>query len=318
MILKILRNEKYVGDLLQKKFITKDYLTHKKIENDGSEEKIYIRNHHEAIIDRTTWDRTQEELKRREVSAELKNKYSNRYWCSGKIICADCGSRFIIRRAKRKDIEYITWNCHEHSIHGRAKTDTFGKPIGCNMRMINNKSLLCCMQYVTSQVSDGFEDIIEEIIKEISSITDKDEIGSVNAVRNEISIVETKKLNMLDSFFEGKINEAEMLKFKERYDGELSRLNRKIDELENEADIIRNKTDSISKLRDTIHNSAVYSEEVYGEITDKIVVHDDYIIIQLKYLDFAFKLTYSTHGYKEKYTTVIESCERVEAIPNFV
>lgn len=31
MILRILRNEKYVGDLLQKKYITRDYLTHKKV-----------------------------------------------------------------------------------------------------------------------------------------------------------------------------------------------------------------------------------------------------------------------------------------------
>ncbi len=313
MILKILRNEKYVGDLLQKKFITKDYLTHKKIQNDGSEEKIYIRDHHKPIIDRATWERTQEELKRREVSVELKSKYSNRYWCSGKIVCADCGSRFIIRRSKRKGGDYITWSCNEHSTHGRVKTDTFGKSIGCNMRMINNKSLLCCMQYVTSQVSDGFEDIVDEIIEEISSVADSDERSSIDTVRNKIDIVEAKKLNMLDSFFEKKISEADMLTFKQKYDSELDKLKKQFDKLQNEADIIHDMTDSIAKLRDTIHNSAVYSEEVYGEITDKIVVCDEFIIIKLKYLDFAFKLTYSAHGYKEKYTTVIKSCERIPA-----
>ena len=40
----ILRNEKYVGDLLQKKYVTKDYLTHHKVINE-SEDKIYIENH---------------------------------------------------------------------------------------------------------------------------------------------------------------------------------------------------------------------------------------------------------------------------------
>ena len=44
MILNILRNEKYVGDLLQKKYVTKDYLTHHKVINE-SEDKIYIENH---------------------------------------------------------------------------------------------------------------------------------------------------------------------------------------------------------------------------------------------------------------------------------
>ena len=35
MVLRILRNEKYCGDLLQKKYRTTDHLTHRKIINDG-------------------------------------------------------------------------------------------------------------------------------------------------------------------------------------------------------------------------------------------------------------------------------------------
>ena len=51
--------------------------------------------------------------------------------------------------------------------------------------------------------------------------------------------------------------------------------------------------------------------QLYGEIVDKIIVYDDYMLVKLKYIDFAFKIKYSTHGYMEKYTTVIESCEIV-------
>ena len=40
MILNILRNEKYVGDLLQKKYVTKDYLTHHKVINESEEKYI--------------------------------------------------------------------------------------------------------------------------------------------------------------------------------------------------------------------------------------------------------------------------------------
>ena len=35
VILRVLKNEKYVGDLMQKKTITPDYLTHKKKYNRG-------------------------------------------------------------------------------------------------------------------------------------------------------------------------------------------------------------------------------------------------------------------------------------------
>lgn len=65
VILKILRNEKYVGDLCQKKTITPSYLTHKKKYNHGEEEKIYLKYHHEPIISRSLWEKTQEELKKR-------------------------------------------------------------------------------------------------------------------------------------------------------------------------------------------------------------------------------------------------------------
>ena len=41
------------------------------------------------------------------------------------------------------------------------------------------------------------------------------------------------------------------------------------------------------------------------------LLYDDYMLVKLKYIDFAFKIKYSTHGYMEKYTTVIESCEIV-------
>ena len=61
----ILQNEKYVGDLIQKKTITPDFLTHKRKTNNGEEEMVIIRDHHEPIIDRTTFDFVQSEFKRK-------------------------------------------------------------------------------------------------------------------------------------------------------------------------------------------------------------------------------------------------------------
>ena len=96
-ILRVLRNEKYVGDLCQKKTYTKNFLDHKKRYNRGAEEKIYLTDHHPeiAIISRDMWDATQAELQRRTTTAEQKSKHSNRYWASGKIFCGVCGERFV-------------------------------------------------------------------------------------------------------------------------------------------------------------------------------------------------------------------------------
>ena len=67
-ILKILRNEKYCGDLMQKKTYTPDYLSHQKKTNYGQEPKIYLRGHHEPIVDRPMWDAVQAELSQRRNS----------------------------------------------------------------------------------------------------------------------------------------------------------------------------------------------------------------------------------------------------------
>lgn len=62
---KVLKNEKYCGDLVQKKTYTPDYLTHEKKYNRGEEAMIIIRDHHTPIIDRKTWEAVQLELARR-------------------------------------------------------------------------------------------------------------------------------------------------------------------------------------------------------------------------------------------------------------
>lgn len=56
VILRILRNEKYCGDLVQQKTYTPDYLTHRKKYNQGQQEFIILRDHHAPIIDRDTFE----------------------------------------------------------------------------------------------------------------------------------------------------------------------------------------------------------------------------------------------------------------------
>ncbi len=109
-VTKILKNEKYVGDLLQKKTYTADYLTHRKKYNRGEEEQIYIKDHHEPIIDRETWESAQAILRHR-------GKHNNgtsssvRYALSGRIKCGICGGSFVSRNRSGAEGKYKTWAC---------------------------------------------------------------------------------------------------------------------------------------------------------------------------------------------------------------
>ncbi|HFU4497071.1 TPA: recombinase family protein [Streptococcus suis] len=59
---KILRNEKYCGDVLMQKTITIDYLSHQTKINEGEAEQYFIADHHDPIVDKEVWNKAQEIL----------------------------------------------------------------------------------------------------------------------------------------------------------------------------------------------------------------------------------------------------------------
>ena len=79
VILRILRNEKYCGDLVQKKTYTPDFLSHEKKYNQGEEEFIIIKDHHTPIISRAMFEEANRILDERSLSQEGKPKHSSRY-----------------------------------------------------------------------------------------------------------------------------------------------------------------------------------------------------------------------------------------------
>lgn len=63
MIQKILRNEKYAGDIMLQKFLTTDHISHRSVKNSCTEvPAYYIENHHTPIIERKTFERVQKIL----------------------------------------------------------------------------------------------------------------------------------------------------------------------------------------------------------------------------------------------------------------
>ena len=108
-VLKILQNEKYCGDLVQKKTYTPNYLTHEKRQNHGNEPLVRQISHHEPLVSRRVWNAAQERL------CERKEKKvpggSVRYPLSGKIICGFCGKPFAARTKVQKSGACPSWQC---------------------------------------------------------------------------------------------------------------------------------------------------------------------------------------------------------------
>lgn len=311
MIRRILRNEKYVGDVLQKKFVTVDYLTHKKVENRGQEEQILLHDHHEAIIDRPTWEAVQAELARRAEKQTDKSKYSNRYWCSGKIRCGACGSRFVPKITHRPNGDtYKIWECHSRAHYGNWKKNGQGDYVGCSMRILNDKTLTACVQFVLQQLDLDYDAMAQELAADIQKVlTDTPQGKDLSRLQTRQADLEHRKERVMDSYFGGDISKEEMLQMKAKYDEELEKINTQLLQYADMERIQAEQAKGLQELVQTIRACVTCSEEVFAEAVEEIVIYENYITIKIRYLPITFQIWYSTRGTRENYTTKIERWE---------
>lgn len=313
MIRRILRNEKYVGDLLQKKYVTVDYLTHRKVENRGREEQVYLRDHHTAIIDRETWESVQRELARRNAVQGDGSKYSNRYWCSGKIHCGGCGSRFTLRKTTRPNGDvYKTWGCHSRVHYGSWKQNGQGESVGCNMRMLNDKTLTACVQFVLQQLEINADAIVADLVEDIQKLqSTSQDSAAMESLRAKRAAVEEKKTRALDAFCGGQITGEDLAVLRSRYDQELDALDKQARQAEETIQTIEAQKAGLDGIVKTLRMGLDQSEEVYRETIERITVFEDYIDIKVCYVPEVFRLWYTTSGKRDNYTTVIDRWEMV-------
>ena len=212
-ILRVLRNEKYVGDLCQKKTYTKNYLDHKKRYNRGQEEMIYIEDHHPeiAIISRDMWNATQAELQRRTTTAEQKSKHSNRYWASGKIFCGVCGEHFVNKIKKTNAGTSRAWNCMNH-----VKASAF-RNAECSMsEWASDRSMKNIVLHILNVLVDNKEELKQEIIKDIAELSVEEKTKSADDIQSKIDKLEQRKLKLIDIRLADEITQADFkIKLKE-------------------------------------------------------------------------------------------------------
>ncbi len=228
-IVKILKNEKYVGDLVQKKTFTPDYLTHDKKYNHGEEEMVCLTDHHEPIISRELWNTVQAELQKRNRNGELGAGHSNRYVFSGKIKCGECGASFVSRKKYRQDGSfYKRWGCFTATNEGAKRFDTQGNEIGCDIgRLIRDDTAMDILKGSVQSLQMDTDWVIRNVTALAMEAIQLGETGSTDTeekLRYEIEKITKKKADVLDAFFSKTITKAEMHLMNEKYDGQLADL----------------------------------------------------------------------------------------------
>ena len=232
-IVKLLKNEKYVGDLIQKKTITPDYLTHAKKANHGEEELVIIRDHHQPIIGRELWGVVQEELKKRNRNGALGAGHSNRYIFSGKIKCGECGASFVSRQRKRKDGSLSRrWSCYSAVNEGGVHVDPQGNRVGCDVRMALRDEVAMDMLRQALRTlrldAGGLIDSVTAIALEAIRAGKQSGGERRESLELQLEQLNRKREAALDAFFSRDITREEMRRMTGRYDREAAELRERL------------------------------------------------------------------------------------------
>ncbi len=160
----ILRNETYTGDKRLQKNPPLDYLT-KKPDPNVEHVSYYLKDDHEAIIDRAAWEQAQEMLKRKQEEANQGiYKHGEQHPLYGKLFCGLCGAPYKRRTLRecsaRGGESYKAWNCRERQ-KGKGGN-------GCRNRIVREIPLTEEVERQTSKKVDAtaLEDIDRILVYE--------------------------------------------------------------------------------------------------------------------------------------------------------
>ena len=313
VILRVLRNEKYVGDLCQKKTFTPDYLTHAKKYNRGEEDKVYLYDHHEPIISRDLWNRTQAELQKKSPTSEQRMKHSNRYWCSGKICCGECDSHYVSRtKCLKNGALYKSWRCYAAANYGAPK-ERMGVQVGCSNSFINEKALLACMRYLITHIKVNYETLRSEIIHDIKALQSSS-IQETGRISGQIESLKEKKKKLIDLMLDGTLSKEDLKEQMAWYDEQIQELDLSLEKSVRDNKIMDRQAmeqETYIAALDDILSFDENNQDLYREILEKMVITDNVVEVYLKGVPFAARLTVRSSGKKENYVTEITDMELI-------
>lgn len=292
VILRIIRNEKYCGDLVQKKTYTPDFLSHEKKYNRGQEEFVIIKNHHEPIISRELFERANRILDAKSLSQEGKAKYSNRYPFSGKIKCGKCGASYVARYKTRKDgSRYKAWRCFEGVKHGSPHVDNAGNQVGCSGTSIRNEEVIHIMYLVCKQLKIDRKQISNSLIGTINRVILMEMTGAdINVLSEKIEAAKKKRTDLIGLYTNDDIDHKEFTTFRARYDAEIKSLKSMAESIEKQQSIIvkqKKLMENIKKVIDELMGGIEYEDEFYTQLLDKMVINErENIDVYLSFLPF--------------------------------
>jgi site-specific DNA recombinase len=267
---KILRNEKYIGDALLQKTYTVDFLSKKRVPNNGIVPQYYVENSHEPIIPREIFMQVQEQLVKRRCVHISKNgkkrNYSNNHPLSQMVFCGKCHEVFRRVHWNNRGKKSIVWRC---------------------VSRLENTGLFCTASTI-------LEDTLKEKIVEAVNIAVSGKNSFLAILKKNIETVLNEDLDESTADIDKRLEElqAELIQLansKEAYDNivnEIYRLRDLRQETLSRNALRQDKRDRIAEMTDFLNMQTggitEFDDKLVRKLIEKATVYNDRLVVEFK------------------------------------
>lgn len=273
-VMGVIKNEKYVGDIMMGKSFTVDPISKRRLENRGEEDRFYIKDHHPAIIEREVFEkatalRTRRNGSRNTVTPGKREKYARQYAFSSMLQCGFCGAMLSRRHWHSQTNHAKTiWQCSNYTRNGK-KSCPHSKGIPEKIiedAFVESYQLMCGDN---NDVLNEFMKRLEDTLKEGNL---KEQIASI--VKSRDALI-TKRKMLLDKYVDGGII-REVYESRDRdYQIKIQQYEYEIDKLSDELDQEDDLQKRIHEFRKTLSDNQVLQEfdrDIFESIIEKVIV----------------------------------------------
>ena len=272
----IIKNEKYTGNLIQGKTFTLDSISKKRLGNKGESDQFYLEGHHEAIIDKDTYEKAQAILNRRNVNRTKvdahgrREAYSKKYTFSCMLKCGFCGSNLSRRNwhsgtpnAKRN------WQCVVGTKKGKKYCP---ESKGIDEAIIEGAFV---QSYRLMCDGDNKEVLSEFLTRMEESLQDNSSEKQLNKVEKSISSLEVKNKKLLDNLLDGTIDKSTYTEKKVELDTELNELYEQRQALQASTlddKQVRQRLEGFKRALESNETLTEFDKSVFESIVDRVII----------------------------------------------
>lgn len=269
---KILRNEKYMGDALLQKTVTTDFLTKKRVKNNGVLPQYYVEDDHEAIIPKELFMQVQEELvRRRNVHRSPSGKkrvYSGNNCFSQIVVCGECGDLYRRVHWYIHGKTSIVWRCI-------SRLDPSSVVKVCKNRTIKEEWLKDITVRAFNQILTGKDEFLHQLQENLAKAIRESDPSSAEGIQARLDELQTELIRKANS--------------KEDYDAiadEIFRLREEKEKADASARSQKDLQKRITELQDFLKDQktdiAEFDERMVRKLIRQITIYQDRAVIEFK------------------------------------